>query len=142
MRRQGVASWTPSLRPWRGNGRCPAAVVSLVNDSMTLASGLLSSSKSPASTVQLIDALGPHAHVLVHHDAAKGPASDLGRRRTARLIRDPVAAAWGEWSLCEANVQAVLGNSGVALGDSHPMISRFDDAHPSRLGLDRYVRMH
>jgi len=65
---------------------------------MSIAFGILSSREDPASIAQLVAALGPRARVFVHHDPTHRPTPALA----ARLIPDPIATRWGDWSLCEA----------------------------------------
>ena len=78
---------------------------------MKLAFGILASHESPATLAQLVDALGPDALVVIHHDATKGTALHL-RRDNVRFVDDPVRTGWGEWSLCEA-ILRILRTAGT-----------------------------
>lgn len=65
-----------------------------------VAFGVLSSKQSAAAIEQIAAAVYPHP-VLVHHDFSKQP-DFAPRGANIAILSDPVATAWGDWSLVEA----------------------------------------
>lgn len=63
--------------------------------------GIVSALENPVAVAQLVDAIGPDARIVIHHDFTKQPDFRI-RRSNVTFVPHPVVTAWGEWSFCEA----------------------------------------